>query len=185
MDEDLPLKILKGMRGVRDAFYLDKDILAKVKAEEDTVTSPGTGTGVRNDGLNEVMKRDRVICIVKDPRFRPPPEPTVKLESDDGLCLGTEVFPDTQDQFINKDNCLMVSDGFVVFLDVVPKEGSTEEFVMPPVSFPELNESNGCRNVVSCSPAPTSDDMLRAYRGLPSDAKLASILVGYDVVSPQ
>ena len=181
MSNELPLEIIKGMRGVREAFYLDQEILDKVKEEESTVTSPGTGTAVNNEGFNEALKREKVICIIKDPRFRPPPEPTVILKCSDGQVLGVEVFPDTQDQYIGKEGCLMVSDGFVVFLDVIPSEGSSEAFVMPPVSFPELNLSNGCKNVVSCSPAPTSDKMIREHRGLPDDAKLASILVAYDV----
>ena len=181
MSDDKPLEIIKGMRGVREAFYLEGDILDKVKEEEKTVTSPGTGTAVDNVGVTEALKRDRVICIIKDPRFRPPPEPTVILKCSDGQTLGVEVFPDTQDQYIGKEGCLMVSDGFVVFLDVIPSEGSSEAFVMPPVSFPELNPSNGCKNVVSCSPAPTSDKMIREYMGFPDDAKLASILVAYDI----
>ena len=73
MTDDKPLEIIKGMRGVREAFYLDKEILDKVRAEESTVTSPGTGTAVDNVGFTEALKRDRVICIIKDPRFRPPP----------------------------------------------------------------------------------------------------------------
>lgn len=181
MSDDLPLQIIKGLRGVRDAFYLDDDILSRVKAEEATVVSPGFNTDVVNEGFNEALKRDRVICIVKDPRFRPPPEPTVKLECSDGQCLGVEVFPDTQDQYLGRDGCLMVSDGFVVFTDIRPTEGSTECFVMPPVSFPELNPGNGCYDVVSCSPAPTSDVMIREWRGLPDDGRLASILVGYNL----
>ena len=179
---DVPLEIIKGMRGVREAFYLEGDILSKIKAEEDTVCSPGTGTEALNLGLNEALKRDRIICIIKDPRFRPPPEPTVVLKCTDGQIMGVEVFPDTQDNYIGKDDCLMVSDGFVVFLTVVPTPGSGEQFIMPPVSFPELNESNGCKNVVSCSPAPTTDHMIREFRGLPDDARLASILVAYDEV---
>lgn len=182
MDSSTPLDIIKGMKGVREAFYLDKDIIEKVKAEEATVTSPGTGTAVRNIGVEEAFKREKVICIVKDPRFRPPPEPTVVLKCSDGQILGVEVFPDTQGEYVGKDNCLMVSDGFVVFLDIIPSEGSKEAFIMPPVSFPELNEGNGCRNVVSCSPAPTSDKMIREYKGLEDDGRLASILVGYDCV---
>lgn len=181
-EDDLPLQIIKGMRGVRHAFYLDRDILNKVKAEEDTVTSPGTGTAVKNLGVEEALKRKKVICIVKDPRFRPPPEPTVVLKCSDGQIMGVEVFPDTQDQYIGKEGCLMVSDGFVVFYNVTPSEGSTEYFMMPPVSFPELNESNGCKNVVSCSPSPTSDKMIRESVGLPDDGKLASILVAYDPI---
>lgn len=182
MSDDRPLEIIKGMRGVREAFYLDAEILKRVKAEEDTVTSPSTGTAVKNLGVEEALKREKVICIIKDPRFRPPPEPTVILKCSDGQILGVEVFPDTQDQYIGKEGCLMVSDGFVVFYNVTPSEGSTESFIMPPVSFPELNESNGCKNVVSCSPAPSSDKMIREYMGLPDDSKLASILVAYDTV---
>jgi len=180
--EDLPLQIIKGMKGVREAFYLDDDIKAKAMAEEATVTSPGTGTSVENLGMKEAFKRKKVICIVKDPRFRPPPEPTVVLKCSDGQIMGVEVFPNTQDQYIGKDGCLMISDGFVVFYNKVPAEGSTEFFMMPPVSFPELNESNGCKNVVSCSPAPTTDKMIREHAGLPDDGRLASILVGYDPI---
>lgn len=46
-------------------------------------------------------------------------------------------------------------DAFVLFPKVQGKGKS--RFVMPPISFPELNESNGCYDVVSCSPSPTSD----------------------------
>ena len=182
MSDDKPLEIIKGMKGVREAFYLDDTIMKRVKAEEDTVTSAATGTAVKNLGFEEALKREKVICIIKDPRFRPPPEPTVVLKCSDGQIMGVEVFPNTQDKYIGKEGCLMVSDGFVIFYNVKPTEGSTEAFVMPPVSFPELNESNGCRNVVSCSPAPTSDKMIREYMGFPDDGKLATILVGYDTV---
>ena len=177
---EVPLGIIKGMRGVREAFYLDRTILSKVKDEENTDTSPGTGTAVKNLGVEEALKRQHIICIIKDPRFRPPPEPTVILKCSDGQIMGVEVFPDTQDQYIGKEGCLMISDGFVIFYNVIPTEGSTESFVMPPVSFPELNESNGCKDVVSCSPAPTSDKMIREYMGFEDDGKLATILVAFN-----
>ena len=51
---------------------------------------------------------------------------------------------------------------------------------MPPVSFPELNEGNGCKDVVSCSPAPTSDKMIKVYYGLVDNPKLASVLVAFN-----
>ena len=51
---------------------------------------------------------------------------------------------------------------------------------MPPVSFPELNESNGCKDVISCSPAPTSDRMMRLYYGLEDDSRYASVLVAFN-----
>ena len=42
MDVDLPLSIIKGMKGVVEAFYLDKDILEKVRQEEATVKAVGS-----------------------------------------------------------------------------------------------------------------------------------------------
>ena len=54
---------------------------------------------------------------------------------------------------------------------------------MPPVSFPELNENNGCKDVISCSPAPTCDKMIREWHGMEDNAKLASVLVAFNRIS--
>lgn len=132
-----------------------------------------------NEGFTEALKRECVICIVKS-QFRPPPEPTVILRSGDGKTIGEEVFPWTKDRYLGRTDVVWLFDSFVLFPQVEASGG--ESFVMPPVSFPELNESNGCRNVISCSPAPTCDKMIRDYAGLPEDTRLASILVAFDRV---
>jgi len=163
------LNILKGLRGVVKVFYLDQEILGRIREEEATVKATGD-IAVQNKGFEEALKRKR------------PPEPTVVLLSTDGKLMGVEVFPQTAKQYKDKENVVWLSDGFVVFTDVVPGEGEGEIFVMPPVSFPELNESNGCANVVSCSPAPTCDKMIREYAGMEDDPRLASILVAFDPV---
>ena len=95
---DSQLEIIRGLRGVIYAFYLDKDILEELRKEESTVRAMGN-IEVDNRGLNEALKRESVICIVKDPRFRPPPEPTVILLSSDGEILGEEVFPFTAKKY--------------------------------------------------------------------------------------
>lgn len=174
---DRQLEIVRGLRGVVHAFYLDKTILSRLKEEESKVHAMGD-IAVQNVGFDEALKRDAVICIVKDPRFRPPPEPTVILESGSGNVIGTEVFPFTAKQYEDRDDVVWLSDGFVLFPQV--KADGGEQFIMPPVSFPELNEGNGCRDVISCSPAPTSDLMIREYYGLKDDAKLASVLVAFN-----
>lgn len=179
---DEPLEIIKKMKGVVEAFYLDDNIMNKVMEEEATVKATG-GVGVVNEGLNQASKREKIICIVKDPRFRPPPEPTVLLLSNDGKIMGLEVFPGTSKQYQNRDDVVWLSDGFVVFPNVMPGKNGSEAFIMPPIPFPELNESNGCKNVVSCSPAPTCDKMIRESHGMEDDGKLASILVGYDMLN--
>jgi len=172
-----PIDIVKGMRGVQYAFYIDDKILQELKAEEATVKS-SLDIGVINEGFNQALERDKVICIVKDARFRPPPEPTVILRGDNGLLLGVEVFPHTAKEYQDRNDIIWLSDGFVVFPEI--KAEKSESFVMPPVSFPELNPGNGCHDVVSCSPSPTSDVIIKKSKGIKDDPKLASILVAYN-----
>ncbi len=172
-----PMEIVRGMRGVVNAFFLDEDVLDQMREEEEKVTAMGN-IAVRNDGFAEALTRDHVIAIIKDPRFRPPPEPTVLLVSDKGEIMGLEVFPFTAKEYLNREDVVWLSDAFVLFPNIKGVGG--EQFIMPPVSFPELNESNGCKDVLSCSPAPTCDLIMRKYYKLQDDPKLASVLVGYN-----
>ena len=146
-----PLEIVKNLRGVVHAFYLSEDILSKMKEEEAKVRAAGGNIDVDNQGFSQALTRQHVIAIIKDPRFRPPPEP---------------------------DDVVWLSDAFVMFPEVHGDGG--EKFVMPPVSFPELNPSNGCKNVISCSPAPTCDLLMRQHYKYPDDPKLASVLIAFD-----
>lgn len=178
---DAQLELVRSLRGVVHAFYLDRDILEQVREEEAKVRAMGNIT-VNNVGFTEALKRECVICIVKDPRFRPPPEPTVILESGDGQIIGEEVFPFTAHKYADKQDVVWLSDGFVMFPTV--KADGGESFIMPPVSFPELKPSNGCKDVVSCSPAPTCDLMIRKHYGLEDNPKLASVLVAFNRAAP-
>jgi len=174
-----PLEIIRGLRGVVNAFYLSKEVLGKMKAEEDSVKAMGD-ISVNNEGFTQALGRDHVIAIIKDPRFRPPPEPTVVLVSGEGDIMGVEVFPFSAKEYLNREDVVWLSDAFVLFPNV--KGSGGEVFVMPPVSFPELNEGIGCKDVVSCSPAPTCDLMMRNHYDLKDDPKLASVLVGFNLV---
>lgn len=177
MPADTQLAIVRGLKGVHYAFYLDDVILGRLREEEAKVRG-SANIPVRNDGFAEALRREKVICIVKS-TFRPPPEPTVILESGDGKRLGEEVFPWTKADYESRKDVVWMEDSFVLFPNVRSSGG--EFFVMPPVSFPELNESNGSYDVISCSPAPTCDVMIRDYAGLPEDTKLASILVAFNL----
>ena len=162
---DLPLEIVRGLKGVKWAFYLDREILEKLRIEESTVRSMGS-IPVDNQGFLQALQREAVICIVKD------------LMGANGKLLGEEVFPFTMHKYDGRNDIVWMGDGFVCFLGV--EAGGSEQFVMPPVSFPELNESNGCKDVISCSPAPTSDRMMRKYYGLDDDSRYASVLVAFN-----
>lgn len=176
---DVPLEIVRGMRGVIHAFYLDRTILDQMREEESKVRALGN-IAVDNQGFMQALTRDSVIAIIKDPRFRPPPEPTVVLKDGTGELIGVEVFPWTAKDYETREDVVWLSDGFVLFPKVEANYG--EFFIMPPVSFPELNLNNGCKDVISCSPAPTCDLLMKNYYELPDDPKLASVLVAFNRV---
>lgn len=178
-----PLEIVKGLRGIVHCFYLDKELVEKLKEEESKVKAIGGSVDVENTGFTEALERDHLICVIKDPRFRPPPEATVILQDEEGSLLGTEVFPYTAKKYSDRDDVVWLSESFVMFPTV--KGVGREVFVLPPVSFPELNEEVGCYNVLSCSPAPTSDLLIKNYYKYEDDARLASIIIAFDEVSQE
>lgn len=174
---DEALTIIKGMRGTRVVFPLNKKDIAEILEAERGVKSQ-MGTKVFNVGLEETMQRDHVICIIKDVTFRPPPEPTVFMLDDDGMILGTEVLPGEHRRYKEMENVMFLCQDFVVFTD--KKQKSREHWMMPPVSFPELTTIKGVSDVVSCSPSPPSDIVIKTNYNLEDDPKLASILVGFN-----
>lgn len=174
---DEALVIIKGMKGTKIVFPLNKKDVAEILERERGVISQ-LGQKVFNMGLEEVMKRDHVICIIKDVTFRPPPEPTVFMLDEEGTILGTEVLPGEHWRYKEMDNVMFLCQDFVVFTD---KKQKTKEFwMMPPVSFPELTTIDGVVEVVSCSPSPPSDIIIKTNYSLEDDPKLASILVGFN-----
>jgi len=174
---DEALVIIKGMKGTRIVFPLTKEDVVEILETERGVKSQ-MGTKVFNVGLEETMKRDHVICIIKDVTFRPPPEPTVFMLDDDGMILGTEVLPGEHQKYKDMENVMFLCQDFVVFTD--KKQKTKEHWMMPPVSFPELTAIPGVTEVVSCSPSPPSDIVIKTNYDLEDDPKLASILVGFN-----
>jgi hypothetical protein len=169
---------IKEMKGTIHVFPLNDSCRSKITDIEKNIKA-SLGIPVINAGVEECLERKYVICIIKKANFRPPPEPTVMLISDDGIILGEEVLPTRMKEFLatNKEEIIWLSEEFVMYPE--RKGKSREFFVMPPVSFPEVTEM-GMKNVVSCSPSAPSDMMLREMHGYEDDPKLASILIGFD-----
>jgi len=172
------IEIIKAMTGTKMAFPLESEIVEAIKKIEGNVKSQ-IGLDVVNEGVAQCLNRQHVICIIKDTRFRPPPEPTVLMMGDKDMVLGTEILPGMHTLYKDKENVCWLGDDFVVFTDMVPK--TKEYFLMPPVSFPELEQIEGAKNVVSCSPSPLGDIIIKNHYELEDDPKLASLLVGFDM----
>jgi len=172
------VEIIKEMTGTRLAFPLSEDTVEAIRKIEECIKSQ-IGLDVVNEGVRQCLRRQHVICVIKDTRFRPPPEPTVLMMGDTDMVIGREILPGEHTRYKEMENICWLGDDFVVFTDMVPK--SKEYFLMPPVTFPELEQVPGVTNIVSCSPSPLSDIIIKNHHGLEDDPKLASILVGFDV----
>ena len=169
---------LEGLKGTVYVFPLNRDCRQKILNIESNITA-ALGIKVINKGVTDCLNRQHVICIIKKASFRPPPEPTVMLISDDGVVLGEEILPHRKKEFLASvnENIIWLSEEFVMYPE---RKGQISEcFVMPPVSFPEVEEF-GMLDVVSCSPSAPADMMLRQMHGYEDDPKMASILIGFN-----
>jgi hypothetical protein len=174
---DEVVDFISRMAGSRHVFPLRAEAKENLIKIEESVKAT-FGINCSNQGVMDCLARENIIVIIKDSRFRPPPEPTVLLMADDGMIIGKEIFPEQRAQYLDREDVIFLSDEFILFPELKAK--GKERFVMPPVSFPEVEKMSGTKNVVSCSPSPPGDMFVRSLHGLPDDPKLASVLVGYD-----
>ena len=118
---------IKEMRGVVHAFPLNVECREKILEIESNITA-ALGIKVINEGVIECLKRQYIICIIKRASFRPPPEPTVMLISDDGVVLGEEVLPHFKKEFLAnvKEDIIWLSEEFVMYPE---RKGQRKEYL--------------------------------------------------------
>ncbi len=172
IDEDA-VRTIRALTGVHRVELLGA-------AEREALRARGTAGAAENRGVDEVLSRPRILCLFKDVRFRPPPEPTLLLVDDAGTVLGRELVPgdhppaDRRVAHLGKD--------FVLYAGARPR--GAYHFLLPAVRFPELEARPHLTRVVSASPDTPQDEYLRERFGVPAGREYASILVGYDVRNP-
>ena len=171
------LRVLSGLRGVRQAFYLTMPMREGLERMERICPSFGPLV-VNNEGVLACMKREHVACIIKDRTFRLPPKPTVLLIDSDGHVIGHELLPGTKPRK-GQERAIFIGKDFVVYFE--KGKGKGAKFVLPEVPFAEVEELAGVKNVVSSSPSTSGDFFLKREAGLDDDPRLASILIGFDV----
>lgn len=172
IDEEV-IRRVRGLPGVLRTAFLEVP-------DREPLRRQATSEAAENRGVVEVLSRARVLCLLKDEAFRPPPEPTLLLVDQAGTVLGRELVAgespprDRRVAFLGKD--------FVLYAGARPE--GRYRFLLPPVRFPEIEGVPGVERVVSASPDTPQDDFLRARHGFPAGREYASILVGYDVRNP-
>ena len=176
------LATLSSLTGVRKAFYLDDDLKRRI-GEIETGRSTGIGPlTVHNEGVQECLRHAHVACIVKDSTFRPPPAPTVVLLDDEGKMVGRELIAGEKPEAGPGQKLIYLGKDFVIFYE--EGRSSRTRFVLPAVSFVEIEALDYTADVCSSSPSTDGDFFLRRSAGLPDDPKLATILIGFDLRPP-
>lgn len=171
------LETLSDMEGVVETFRVNGEILEDLRKIESQIRAT-LDLEVKNEGIDECLKRQNIYCIIKDGRFRPPPEPTVLLMGDGELIMGKEIIPTDKTDYSSMEEAVFLSEDFVLFKNIKPKD--REYFLMPPIPFPEVEEIEGTEDVVSSSPSGLGDQFLRKTHGLIDDPRLASVIIGFN-----
>ena len=176
---DVMSKIINDVEGAIDAKLMDDNISGAILDEEATVKST-VGVDVVNRAFQEVFKREVRICLFCDRKISNHDDSTLTLEDPEGNVLGRILSKKMIPEYKDRTDVIWVSDDFVMFTDIAPT--GKEVFILHPMSFPALNEEHGCKDVVICSPAPSSDIILKKYYGVDLRADLATMLLGYDSI---
>ncbi len=188
------------IKGAMQVIQLDNEDRNHISTLEDAYEKSQI-VKVVNSGIRSVLQRDTALAVLKDTTFRKPPAPTVLMveeisEKDtirdnrvvlDGKpyrVVGTEIF-DKNISF--NEEYIFISSGFVLFTERRKNRGHIPSyFLMPSISFPELEENKrqlGITSIISASPSSPSDDYLRGKYHLPNDNQLATILIGFNTAS--
>jgi len=177
-ETDDVLSVLRALKGVRKAFYLNDAMRSRV-GEIESEIHPFGPLVVRNEGGLECLRRAHVACIVKGTSFRPPPHATVMLIDEDGTVIGRELLPGDKVEEEPGRKTLYLGKDFVMFYD--GRSGRNARFVLPPVPFAEVEALPFAARVVSSSPSTMGDLHIRRCAGLDDDPKLATVLIGFDI----
>lgn len=177
------LDIVKGVVGL---LRLSKEDLQRIQQlEENDEQRMYTGaTGGCNEGVREVLRRDLVFAIAKTSEFPQAVAPTVTLVSN-GEIVGEEVVDSKKAETLkNQPGIVFVGEKFVLYRDRVRRHPANEStFLFPPLPFPLLKQMDRITDVVSASPAASTDLYVKSKGGWNvADVRLGTILVGFNLV---
>lgn len=190
--EEKILRILRTIPGVHRAVQLsDAERRRAVELEERNEMS--SAIPVRNLGVRILAERNTCFALLKDGTFRSPKVPTVFLVEEDApedsahvltvagrryAIVGEEVL---SGRGSSTEPTIFLESSFVIFPERRRRADVPCLFLLPPISFPELEgeaAALGIRDIVSISPSLSTDALLRESFRFPLTNDLATILIG-------
>jgi hypothetical protein len=193
-------ELLRRIPGTVEVAPLDDGQQRKLVELESKYES-SSALPIRNVGVRLLGRRSACFALLKDTRFRPPKGPTVFLV-EEGTPVGADAAANADPSRVvvvdgaayrivgeeviagrdySSEATMPLDDSFVIFPDRRSRPGVPCIFMLPPISFPELEteaQSLGIRDILSISPSVATDMWLRStFRFSPSNT-LATLLVG-------
>jgi hypothetical protein len=188
------LEVLQSIPGVRRAVQLS-DEQRRRAVELEARHEQASVVPVRNLGVR--LLADRAVCfaLLKDTTFRPPRIPTVYLVEEGAeesrenvLTVDGRRYAVVGEEVVGNrayaEATIPLERSFVIFPDRRRDAAVPCMFLLPPVTFPELEGEAahlGIRDIVSISPSLATDGLLRDTFGFPLTNDLATLLVGFNV----
>jgi hypothetical protein len=186
------LRILRAIPGVHRAVLLsDAERRRAVELEERYEMS--SVIPIRNLGVRILGERNTCFALLKDTTFRAPKVPTVFLveenapeDSPHSLTVDGRRYAVVGEEVLDKrqpyaEQTIPLESSFVIFPQRRRGPGVPCLFLLPPISFPELEAAAtdlGIRDIVSISPSLATDALLRESFQFPLTNELATILIG-------
>lgn len=174
------IKSLKGVVDVQEISDADRKTLLKIESARKDDIIP-----VVNEGLDECLKKEFCLVMLKTEEFRSPSKPTVILVTDKGRILGQELIsPEDKKKYAGHDDVYFLSNNFIVFKPdtMIMSAGNEKElFLLPSIPFPELEGIEMISDVVSGSPSTMGDAYIKNKCNYPDDPHLATILVAFSM----
>ena len=189
------LDVLQSIPGVRRAVRLPDELRRKA-VDLEARHEQSSAIPVRNLGVRLLADRTDCYALLKDSGFRPPRIPTVYLVEEDApegcahvLTIAGRRYAVVGEEVMGGDGpysetVIPLEGSFVIFPDRRRGAGVPCMFLLPPISFPELEEEAalmGISDIVSISPSLATDGLLRDSFGFPLTNDLATLLVGFNL----
>jgi len=177
--------ILRSTKGILDVKWLDEETRAKILEIENNINKEGLSKsgGYYNEGVIDVLARKFVGALLNNNKFRHATEPSLFWVAGD-IVIGEEVMdPGRLKALIKQDNIKILKKNFVLYFDRMKEaRGQVPVFVIRGLSFPEIDDITGIRDVLSASPTGSVDVYLKERFGWDTKARdLGTILIGFNL----
>ena len=190
--EERILEILRTIPGVHRAVKLS-DAQRSRAVELEQRHEMSSAIPVHNLGVRILAERHTCFALLKDGTFRAPKVPTVFLVEEDApedsahvLTVAGRRYAIVGEEVLSgrgpwSEPTIPLESSFVIFPNRRRSAGVPCLFLLPPISFPELEreaDALGIRDIVSISPSLATDALLRKSFHFPLTNDLATILIG-------